>query len=66
MQGCNWIYQQQADIYGFVSNMQFMILPKNENTTNPIDMYQLVQRSLQSTFTNVETILRTCRLSVGL
>ena len=37
---------------------QFMILAKNENITNLFDMYQLVVRGLQSTFPNVETILR--------
>ena len=37
---------------------QFLILAKNESITNPIDMYQLVVRGLQSTFPNVETILR--------
>src|SRR5206468_3862862 len=29
---------------------QFLILAKNESITNPIDMYQLVVRGLQSTF----------------
>ena len=33
---------------------RFMILAKNENFTNPIDMYQLVLRGLQSTFPEVE------------
>src|SRR6218665_693832 len=35
----------------------FMILAKNENIINPIDIHQLVLLGMQSTFPKVETIL---------
>ena len=52
-------YKNDIDCDMFEDELaQFLVLAKNENVTNPIDMYQLVIRGLQSTFPNVETILR--------